>query len=153
MHSHMFAPILTGYNITAGLSLSVRPGWKRQSWSQERKHCHHLKLPLNSLYTRPPRMLSYFHVHSSLISSPVPRLVSLCRCHSRCVSSTIYLPHLAAFPVIHTVLCFSPFTAASSCCHTCTLSTFLFPSPVLSPYSLLYLSLCAYISADLAGHA
>lgn len=125
MHGHTFTPALTEYSVTARPSLSARLGWKRQDQSQEGKHCHHLKLPLSSLYTRPPRVLSYFRVHSSLISSPHP---SSCLPLSVAVTPAVFPPpciySTSLLSLSHTlcILYFSLFPTASSCSVTRALS-------------------------------
>lgn len=63
IHSLRLLPILTEYNITGRVfhSLFVSDGNTRTGELElERKHCHHLKLPLDSLYTRHPYTLSLF---------------------------------------------------------------------------------------------
>lgn len=108
----------------------------------------------------------YFRLHSSLISS---HSVSPCCCHSRfhiyiflhifalphCFLSFFFLPQTPTHTYILYFLLFTITFSCSACfltlCHTCIFCFSTLPLYFRTySYSSLYLSLCAYIFADLA---
>lgn len=171
-HSLRRLPILTAYNITAGIfhSLCVSDGNTR---TRLRKG----STVIISNYPSTPSTLGvlthflYFHLHSSLFPS---HSVSLCCCHCRLhiYTYSIFLPpyicptsllslfyFLYQTPTHRYILYFLLFTITFSCsayfstlCHT--LYSFLLFRFHMYPYSSLFVPLCIYsISANLLHQA